>query len=76
VLKRTMEFSEVRQFVDNHTWFHSIDLGNGIITPGSKSQAILWPESEAVFSPVGPLTHMCESTAQTGFAPRLTASTV
>jgi tRNA (mo5U34)-methyltransferase len=33
-------------------WFHSIDLGHGIITPGSKSPAIHRAENSAFFDPV------------------------
>jgi tRNA (mo5U34)-methyltransferase len=33
-------------------WFHSIDLGHGIVTPGSKSPAIHRAEYAAVFDPV------------------------
>jgi tRNA (mo5U34)-methyltransferase len=47
-----MELVEVKQFVDSHSWFHTIDLGNGIITPGAKSAAVLGPESRAIFDPL------------------------
>jgi len=33
-------------------WFHSIDLGNGVVTPGSKSLDLLRAESEAIFGPL------------------------
>jgi tRNA (mo5U34)-methyltransferase len=33
-------------------WFHSIDLGNGVITPGSKSPDVLRAEGEAIFGPL------------------------
>jgi tRNA (mo5U34)-methyltransferase len=33
-------------------WFHSIDLGNGVITPGGKSLEVLRAEGEAVFGPL------------------------
>jgi tRNA (mo5U34)-methyltransferase len=33
-------------------WFHSIDLGNGVITPGSKSVDLLRAESDAIFGPL------------------------
>ena len=33
-------------------WFHSIDLGNGVITPGSKSVELLRAESNAIFGPL------------------------
>jgi len=33
-------------------WFHSVDLGNGVVTPGSKSLDVLHAEAEAVFGPL------------------------
>ena len=33
-------------------WFHSVDLGNGVVTPGSKSLDLLHAEAEAVFGPL------------------------
>jgi tRNA (mo5U34)-methyltransferase len=33
-------------------WFHSIDLGDGVITPGSKSVDLLRAESNAIFGPL------------------------
>lgn len=33
-------------------WFHSIDLGNGVVTPGSKSLAFLRAEADAIFGPL------------------------
>jgi tRNA (mo5U34)-methyltransferase len=33
-------------------WFHSIDLGHGIVTPGTKSPAIHRAECAAIFDPV------------------------
>jgi tRNA (mo5U34)-methyltransferase len=33
-------------------WFHSIDLGNGVITPGGKPLEVLRAEGEAVFGPL------------------------
>jgi len=39
---------KVRQFF----WFHSIDLGNGIVTPGAKSPAVHGIERAAFFDPV------------------------
>jgi tRNA (mo5U34)-methyltransferase len=47
-----MNADEVKQFVDSHIWFHAIDLGDGIITPGRKSQAVLGPEAETIFGPL------------------------
>jgi tRNA (mo5U34)-methyltransferase len=39
---------KVKQFF----WFHSIDLGNGVITPGSKTPEIHAKESDAIFGPI------------------------
>jgi tRNA (mo5U34)-methyltransferase len=33
-------------------WFHSINLGNGVVTPGSKSLDLLRAEAEAIFGPL------------------------
>jgi tRNA (mo5U34)-methyltransferase len=33
-------------------WFDSIDLGNGVVTPGSKSLDLLRAEADAIFGPV------------------------
>jgi tRNA (mo5U34)-methyltransferase len=33
-------------------WFHSIDLGNGVVTPGSKSVDLLRAEANAIFGPL------------------------
>ena len=33
-------------------WFHSIDLGNGVVTPGSKSVELLRAEANAIFGPL------------------------
>ena len=33
-------------------WFHSVDLGNGVVTPGSKSLDVLHAEAETVFGPL------------------------
>src|SRR5438128_953823 len=45
-----MDSSELRKEVESIQWFHRIDLGNGIVTPGGdnspqKLQAIRMPES-------------------------------
>ena len=33
-------------------WFHSVDLGNGVVTPGGKSLNVLHAEAEAIFGPL------------------------
>ena len=38
--------------VRQYRWFHSIDLGNGIITPGAKSPAVHKIEAAAFFDPI------------------------
>jgi tRNA (mo5U34)-methyltransferase len=38
--------------VKQHFWWHSIDLGNGIVTPGKKSPAVHAREAAAIFDPI------------------------
>lgn len=38
--------------IRTYPWFHSIDLGNGIITPGSKSLDHIRQEGDIFFSPI------------------------
>jgi tRNA (mo5U34)-methyltransferase len=38
--------------VARFTWFHSIDLGNGVVTPGRKSQEVHRLEFAALYDPV------------------------
>ena len=44
--------AELLARVGNYFWFHSIDLGNGVVTPGSKSLDVLHAEAEAIFGPL------------------------
>jgi tRNA (mo5U34)-methyltransferase len=44
--------ADARAFVEAHTWFHTIDLGDGLITPGAKTALAAGAESDAVFSPL------------------------
>ncbi len=44
--------ASLRAQVGEHFWFHSIDLGNGLITPGQKSPDLLHREAEAIFGPL------------------------
>jgi tRNA (mo5U34)-methyltransferase len=44
--------SSLQARVDQHFWFHSIDLGNGLITPGQKSPDLLRREADAIFGPL------------------------
>ena len=38
--------------VERYIWFHSIDLGNGVVTPGNKSPKVLRAEADAIFGPL------------------------
>ena len=42
----------IAERVKQFPWFHSIDLGNGIVTPGSKSPEIHAQEAAAFFDPI------------------------
>lgn len=44
--------SDLRADVEKRFWWHSIDLGNGIVTPGGKSAELLRAEAETVFGPI------------------------
>ncbi len=44
--------AELLARVQPYYWFHSIDLGNGVITPGSKSLDVLRAEADAIFGPL------------------------
>lgn len=44
--------SSLADRVNSYIWFHSIDLGNGIITPGNKSIADHKREIELFFGPI------------------------
>lgn len=43
---------DISDQVARHYWFHTIDLGNGILTPGLKSAEMMRQESEAMFGPI------------------------
>ena len=47
-----MSSTDLSQLVSQHSWFHSLDLGHGIITPGAKSLDIHRAEYLAFFEPV------------------------
>ena len=38
--------------INSYYWWHSIDLGNGLVTPGKKSLAKMATEFRAVFGPI------------------------
>src|SRR5712671_1368325 len=42
----------IAERVKQFPWFHSIDLGNGIVTPGSKLPEIHAQEAAAFFDPI------------------------
>jgi tRNA (mo5U34)-methyltransferase len=44
--------AELRAQVQRYFWFHSIDLGNGVVTPGNKSPETLRAEADAIFGPL------------------------
>jgi tRNA (mo5U34)-methyltransferase len=45
--------AELLAQVRRYFWFHSIDLGNGVVTPGNKSLRALRAEADAIFGPLG-----------------------
>jgi hypothetical protein len=45
--------SDLAQLVSQYIWFHSIDLGGGVVTPGMKTLDIHKVEYAAFFDPVG-----------------------
>jgi tRNA (mo5U34)-methyltransferase len=47
-----MNMIPIAQRVAEYFWFHSIDLGNGIITPGIKPPAMHAREAAAFFDPI------------------------
>ena len=46
------DLDELKSRVDAVSWHHSIDLKNGIITPGNKSLDLLKKEADAILGPV------------------------
>src|SRR5262249_36123807 len=47
-----MTRASLKEKVDQYSWFHSIDLGDGITTPGVKTREIHRVESAAFFDPI------------------------
>jgi len=43
---------DIEERVNSIKWFHSMDLGHGLITRGQKSLAVLAQEERAIFDPV------------------------
>jgi tRNA (mo5U34)-methyltransferase len=50
--KTKFDLAALEQKVRQIPWFHSIDLGNGIVTPGRKPREIHGLEYAAIFDPV------------------------
>lgn len=44
--------ASLQERVAGHFWHHSIDLGQGIVTPGHKSPAVLAQEVARIFDPI------------------------
>ena len=44
--------AELLAQVRRYFWFHSIDLGHGVVTPGKKSLKVLRTEADAIFRPL------------------------
>jgi tRNA (mo5U34)-methyltransferase len=47
-----MDAAAIAEKVRQYPWFHSIDLGHGIITPGAKTPEIHAKEAAAFFDPI------------------------
>jgi tRNA (mo5U34)-methyltransferase len=47
-----MSNTDLAQVVAQHSWFHSIDLGNGVVTKGEKTLDMFRFESAAFFDPI------------------------
>src|SRR5262249_39901509 len=50
--KMNADANELALRVKQFTWFHSIDLGNGIVTPGAKPPTTHARETAAFFNPI------------------------
>ncbi|HEX7784685.1 MAG TPA: hypothetical protein VF653_00555, partial [Methylomirabilota bacterium] len=44
--------AELSAQVQRYFWFHSIDLGHGVVTPGTKPSKALRAEADAIFGPL------------------------
>jgi tRNA (mo5U34)-methyltransferase len=44
--------AELLAQVQRYFWFHSIDLGHSVVTPGNKSLKVLRAEADAIFAPL------------------------
>jgi tRNA (mo5U34)-methyltransferase len=43
---------DLEEEIARHFWYHTIDLGNGVVTPGVKSAELMRIEADAMFSSV------------------------
>jgi tRNA (mo5U34)-methyltransferase len=43
---------DLRRRVNSHAWFHTINLGGGIVTPGIKTRSAIACEADAIFAPI------------------------
>jgi tRNA (mo5U34)-methyltransferase len=50
--KMKFDPAALRERVGQTPWFHSLDLGNGVVTPGAKPPAVHQKEYAAIFEPV------------------------
>src|SRR3954451_17550632 len=57
----------IQQQIMSLPWFHSIDLGDGLLTPGVKHHDILTAEAEVVFSTFQPGMSVLDIGAWDGF---------
>jgi len=47
-----LDTNPISEKVKKYFWFHSIDLGNGIVTPGRKTPELHAAEAAAIFAPI------------------------
>ena len=47
-----LPIDDLAEKVKSYPWFHSINLGEGIVTPGSKVRSVISREAEAIFAPI------------------------
>jgi tRNA (mo5U34)-methyltransferase len=45
-------FEGIGEKVNSYPWFHSINLGDGIVTPGHKTRIEISREADAIFAPI------------------------
>jgi tRNA (mo5U34)-methyltransferase len=51
-IDQTNAFADLKDVVQKYLWFHSIDLGNGVITPGVESVDVVKRKAAALFDGV------------------------